>query len=238
MTKNNSLFFPFAADLVNFNQNWDLHAHTYFGDGRNSVNEMIISAESKRIKKFALTEHVRGSSLSWWDDYVDQIKKKRQQMQLQVLIGIEANAIGEAGNVDVPAPVWEDVEIALGSVHGYYVDETWEKIDAVTLLREDAIKYELEKIIGLCSNRFINVIAHPFWLYSKIHGKVPSEILQEVFHEAKVTDTAVEISLYYLDNPRKTIELLLDENPMVSFGSNAHSIDEIKNILPDIQKYL
>jgi histidinol phosphatase-like PHP family hydrolase len=224
--------FPNAREITNRYLSWDLHAHTNFVDGKNSVKEMIDAAEKKSFEVFAITEHVRSEWQFWWPRYVEEIKRHRINRNLTVLIGFEANAIGPAGNVDVVDEMWDDVEIAIGAVHGYYHDDSWEKLDPEKLSSDDALDYEIEKALGLCDNPRIDVIAHPFWLYREHFGDPPDQALRLAFDKAKKTHTAVEISPQSLQGSSTFRKVLMDINPVVSFGSNAHSVAEIASVLP------
>ncbi len=228
--------FPKASELYTFHHRWDLHCHTTFADGKHSVKEMIDAAERNGFEVFAITEHVRSSAIKWWKDYITEVQAHRLDRSMQVLIGIEANAIGPKGVVDVPEEMWRDVELVLGSVHGYYEDDTWAKIEGDSLSADAALSYELEKAIGLCHNPRVQVLAHPGWLFERYHFEMPETALRAIFRAARETDTAVELNCWYLKNPKRFLMILRDEDPRVSFGSNAHRIEDMKDTLSHLRK--
>lgn len=205
----------------------DLHSHSTFVDGADGVAEMIAAARAAGLEYFALTEHVRGSAVRWWDRYVAEIKAARRDAGLHVLIGMEANAIGPAGTVDVTEQMWRDAEIVLGSVHGYYHDETWEKIPDGALPREAALAYEVEKTLGLARNPRIHVLAHPGYIFERHYGGFPADALRAIVAEAKATGTAVEMTYPFMADPEGYFRVLLAENPLVSIGSNAHRKEHV-----------
>ncbi len=238
MRKNNKHSFPAATDLSLFPYKWDLHSHTSFTDGKHSVTEMINAACEQDFDLFAITEHVRSSSVKWWKQYVGEIEKFRRNKKTKILIGIEANAIGVAGNIDVPNEILTDTELVLGAVHGYYQDDTWEKIPVQTLSPEKALDYEIKKTVGLCHNSNVHVLAHCGWLFEKNFGPLPNDALATILREAQQTGTAVEINLRYTNDLHKMMKILFEINPLLSFGSNAHSIYEIACTKNIIEKYL
>lgn len=229
MVKN--IEFPKASELSRFNRQWDLHSHTTFVDGKHSVKEMIDAAEEKGFELFAITEHVCSTAMKWWNDYVKEIQEQRKGRRIQVLIGMEANAIGPAGTVDVTEEMWRDAELVLGAVHGYYDDDTWAKIEDGSLPKETALAYEIEKSVGLCHNPKIHVLAHPSWLFEKYYGEMPEDELRVILRAAKETSTAVELNGWYSKNLKKFLKVLFEENPSVSFGSNAHAAQDIRSVL-------
>jgi len=222
--------FPKASDLKSFNRPWDLHSHTTFVDGKNSVSEMISSAEKRGLELFAITEHVRSSAMKWWREYVKEIRERRQNRKVEVLIGMEVNAIGEVGRVDATEEMWHDTELTIGAIHGYYDDVSWEKIPNGSLSREKALMYEIDRAVGLCYHPQIHILAHPCWLFEMHYGEMPENELRMLFRAGRETNTAIELNGYYLKYPKRFLKILQDENPMVSFGSNAHSANEINNV--------
>ncbi len=236
--KDSPLQFPTASELAVFRGRWDLHVHTIYVDGEDTVQEILDVAESKGYEILALTEHVRSGALIWWENYVRDICRHRHGRKMRVLIGFEANAIGPSGTVDVPDTMWKDVELTLGSVHGYYQDDTWEKIPDGSLPVDKALAYEVDKAHGLCLHPHIHVLAHPGWLFEKCYGEIPENALREIFRCARESGTAIELNGSYLHNPRRFLHLLLEENPTVSFGSNAHSVHEISDVLEYVREVI
>jgi putative hydrolase len=131
--------------------------------------------------------------------------------------------------------MWGDVEIALGSVHGYYEDASWAKIKDGSMPREEALQYEMDKSMGLCRNSMIDVLAHPFLLYEKFYGLVPEAALRATLEEAKATGTAIEVNGRYVETWKRHFALIREINPLVSFGSDAHSTAEIHCVLKRIR---
>ncbi len=227
--KDNTKYFPLASDIADMDITYDFHAHADYTDGKSSVKEMIDKAEELGFTVFSFTEHVRTTADAWWKDYVAEIKKEREGRGITVLIGLEANAIGEYGNVDITPSMVEDAELALGAVHGYYTAD-WTKIKDGSMPADEALAYEIDKACGLCENEFIDVIAHPGQTYEKFYDHFSEEGYRTIFQKAKDTNTAIEISGNYPKDTKMFLKVLLEVNPRVSFGSNAHHASEIKNM--------
>lgn len=217
---------PHMCDLASGHLLWDLHMHTTYVDGMQGVGEMVNAARNLGLQVIAITEHVRTSFGHWWASYVNEIRNVRRA-DLKVFIGMEANAIGSNGNIDVTPEMRRDAEIVLGAVHGYYNDLSWEKLNPADLSSEEALAYEIQKLEGLCENPEVHVLAHPFWLYGKYFGAVPADAVKRVARKAAITGTAYEINVRYIGDWEMTRQILLDCNPLVSVGSNAHDVAEI-----------
>lgn len=205
---------------------WDLHAHSNYVDGRNSVSEMAAAAGVKGLTLLGFTEHVRSAFKEWWPQYVQEVRNHKKD-GLKVVLGMEANAIGEPGNIDITRDMERDAELVLGAVHGYYTEEDWSCIPPEKLCAESALEYETEHLCGLCENPTVHVLAHPFWLYGQHFGEPPVDALQHIAHKAHACDTAIEINFRHLVRWPEFKSILQDINPFVTFGSNSHSVDEL-----------
>jgi putative hydrolase len=216
---------------------YDCHSHSTYVDGAHSVEDMIEHADSIGLEVYALTEHVRTSAQKWWPQYVEDIKKSRKGRKLKVLIGMEANAIGTHGNVDVTNEMARDAEFVIGSVHGYYHDNNWEKIPDGTLPASVALEYEIEKTLGLCQNKLITTIGHPLKLYEKFYGAVPEEAIRRVVKFAKENGKALELTQFYMKYPEQYLKLYKEYNVFISLGSNAHKKEGLGSLKKTWEAY-
>lgn len=223
------LALPRMSQVTAAHASWDLHAHADFVDGRNSVAEMAEAAQARGLTVLAFTEHARSSFQSWWPRYVEAVRAARAKENggLEIVLGLEANAIGAPGHVDLTPDMWRDADLVLGAVHGYYDAASWDRVSPEALGPEAALGYEIEHLCGLCENPGVQVLAHPFWLYRRHFGEPSEAALRRVLEKARATDTAVEINFRHLGDWRMFRGLLRDIDPLVSPGSNAHAAEEL-----------
>ena len=221
--------FPNFNQMDDIHCSWDFHTHADFVDGEDSVANMTIGAIETGLTRIAFTEHARSSYASWWKNYVEQVKDSREKQRgnIEVILGLEANAIGDFGNVDLTEFMIENTELTLGSVHGYYDNETWDIIPASSLSFEEALNYELCHIRGLSENPIVDVLAHPFWLFKKNFGLPPVEAYESMLAFACENNTAVEINFRYTKELIYVKELFSKFNPLISPGSNAHNVAQL-----------
>ncbi len=113
----------------------DLHNHTTFSDGENSIEDMIRSAISAGLKVIGISDHsFTDFDPSYcmkpndYEPYVDSIKvlKEKYQDQIKVLAGIEYDYCSYI----VP----NGLDYIIGSVHYLDVGEKWVPVD---LSRQD-----------------------------------------------------------------------------------------------------
>ena len=56
----------------------DLHMHTTYSDGKNSIEDMVKVAIELGLEKIAITDHIWRSS-EWFDKYHNEIVSLRQK---------------------------------------------------------------------------------------------------------------------------------------------------------------
>ncbi len=80
----------------------DMHVHTTYSDGRNTVEEVIDVAKRRGLRRIGFADHVRKST-SWLPEYVEHLRRARRWAGLEVVIGVEAKLLDTAGTLDMPS---------------------------------------------------------------------------------------------------------------------------------------
>ncbi|HCX63739.1 MAG TPA: histidinol-phosphatase, partial [Eubacteriaceae bacterium] len=87
--------------------NADLHTHTVFSHGKNTIEENVRSARKKGLKKIVISDHGSGH-LFYGVDPKDWVEMRKEVNRLQkvypdmeILLGVEANVVGLDGSIDV-----------------------------------------------------------------------------------------------------------------------------------------
>lgn len=198
----------------------DFQMHTLWTDGRSSVREMIEAAQTRELGAIAITEHVNEGS-AWYPDFVAEVRSERQRCDgLEVFFGAEIAAAGYDGSLKAD-PSRIEAELVLGVVHRYPREGGgfW----AFDELRpEDAVELELRALLGLTTNRAIDVLGHPGGIAFRKFGAFPVEWLEPAFIAARHRGIAVELNTKYLWDPDGMLALLRRVDPAVSLGSDAH----------------
>lgn len=155
----------------------DLHTHTIAsGHAYSTVMEMVAGAKEKGLKFLAITDH--GPNLPGGPHVYHFSNERvipRHHGELELLWGVEANVISEAGELDVPDVYLEMLDIVLAGFHpeaGY--DN--QGIEANTRAFAAAIRHPL-----------VNAITHPGNPYYPID-------YEQVIPMAKEYGTAIEIN--------------------------------------------
>lgn len=97
----------------------DTHTHTIVsGHAYNTLREMAHMAAEKGFKGLAITEHAPKMPGSTGIYYFQNLRVVPRQMYgIRLLLGVELNIMDEAGDIDLPEHVVEELDISIASVH-------------------------------------------------------------------------------------------------------------------------
>jgi methylenetetrahydrofolate dehydrogenase (NADP+) / methenyltetrahydrofolate cyclohydrolase len=225
--------------------NFDFHIHTNQTDGRSTAEEMVENAINMELHEIAFTEHVTKDS-SWYNEFANNINKlkKENKDNLKIYLGIEAKVADFNGNIDATQEMIDKADIIVGVVHRYpkIIDNKiigLISMDEISKMdTEEAADIEFMLIMGLLDNKNIDVLGHPFGVYSKYFKSTPEDKLKQVIKKAKLNDITIEINMKYILEKDIFFKLLREINPKISIGSDAHHKDELGKGLSEIKKYL
>ncbi|MBO5726657.1 MAG: PHP domain-containing protein, partial [Clostridia bacterium] len=121
----------------------DLHTHTVYSDGKNTPEEMVLSAIEKGLKTIGISDHSYTSFDDSYcmkketiDDYIKEITilKEKYRDKIEILCGIEQDLF--SGQTD------ERFDYSIGSVHYFKFGEEYIDVDdSVETLKSAAEKY-------------------------------------------------------------------------------------------------
>jgi DNA polymerase (family 10) len=161
----------------------DLHMHTTYSDGRDTMAHMVAGCRSLGYEYIAITDHSQGAAASRTLS-VDDVARQREEIErlraglpgLAILHGVEVDVLLD-GSLDFPDRVLEGFDIVLASMH-----ESGRQ-DPRTLTRRciQAIRHPL-----------VNIISHPA---NRLVGRTAGYALDfdAVYAAAAETGTALEI---------------------------------------------
>jgi DNA polymerase (family 10) len=164
----------------------DLHVHSNWSDGSNSIAEMAASCRAQKYEYVAITDHSQGLKIANGLTPADVKKKKREIDRLnktfkdfRILFGTEVD-IDSDGGLDYPDTLLKEFDIVIAAVH------TGFKQSQQQLTR---------RIVSACKNKYVHIIAHPT---GRLWGSRDAyDIdLEEVLKACRDTNTALEINSF------------------------------------------
>ncbi len=234
----------------------DLHVHTNFCDGKNSPEEMVVSAIKKGVKTLGLVVH----AYTFFDDsycvpkeriasFIDEMKflKEKYKEQIKLLCGVEIDYFSDMDT--------HGFDYVIGSLHYFYKNGKYYSVD-------HAEKYFVENVenafggdyYSACENYFENLsgyavrhnpdyIGH-FDLVRKFNNgnklfdennsrylKARNNALEKLIALNKPFEINVGgIARGYQDFPypcQEVIELIKDKGGRFILTSDSHNVDSI-----------
>jgi DNA polymerase (family 10) len=164
----------------------DLHVHSNFSDGQDSILEMAQAAKKKGYQYLAITDHSQSLRIAGGLKPADLRRKKKEidkvnakVAPLRLLYGTEVD-IDNEGKLDYPQAIIEEFEVVVAAIHTGF---------------KQSKKQLTQRIIRACENKHVNVIAHPT---GKLWGvRAPYDVdLEAIFQVARDTNTALEINAF------------------------------------------
>lgn len=130
----------------------DLHMHTTYSDGRDTLRRMVHAAQALGYEYIAITDHSEHAGASRTVD-ADGLKRQRDEIDklrattrgMTIFHGIEVDIL-PSGLLDCPDPILETLDIVLASLH-----------DAAG---QDRAKLT-RRYLGAIRHPLVNIITHP-----------------------------------------------------------------------------
>ncbi|SFV69550.1 DNA polymerase X family [hydrothermal vent metagenome] len=130
----------------------DLHMHTHYSDGHNSIKEMALAAKKRGYEYIAITDHSKHMSIVHGMDE----KRAREQMEeidrineelkgITLLKSIEADIL-EDGSLALPDSVLGEMDFVVAAVHDHF---------GLTQ------KIQTKRILRALENPYVKILAHP-----------------------------------------------------------------------------
>jgi len=200
----------------------DLHLHTNWSDGKNSILEMAIEAREIGYQYIAITDHSQslgiaaGLTVEKLYEQVKEIKQLNSEIKdITILHGIEVD-IKSDGSLDFPDEILSELDIVIAAIHSGLKQE-----------REQLT----QRIISAMQNRYVHIIAHTT---GRIIGyREPYQIdINRVIKIAAETGTALEINSCpeRLDLNDVYCRTAKEKGVQMAIGTDAHNTNGLKSI--------
>jgi len=199
----------------------DLHLHTRWSDGQQTIEEMAQAAKKLGYGYIAITDHysrmpiVNGLNEQRVRDQMDEIDKVNERLSgIQVLKGAEVD-IAADGTVSEDK-VLRELDVVVGSIHGTFKQNK---------------KEMTSRLVNAMESDVVHIIGHPTG--RKINEKASSDLdFDELFEASKRTKTYLEInaSPQRLDLSDANAALALRSGCKLVIDTDAHNEEQMKNM--------
>lgn len=131
----------------------ELHSHSTWSDGVNTIREMALAARKRGLKMLAITDHSASLGIAGGLTSEDLIKQRAEIDQVQKEMGSEIQLLQGAeveikadGSLDYPDEVLAELDIVIASLH--------------VSLRQPRNEVT-ERLLNAMSNPHVDIIGHP-----------------------------------------------------------------------------
>lgn len=193
----------------------DLHSHTEWSDGRNTMDQMVETANAQGLEYLGITDHSVSSTVANGLDQkrllaqIEHVRNLNEQIEgITLLAGSEVD-IRPNGSLDYPDDILAQLDIVIASIHSQFT------------LSEAAMT---ERMIAAIENPYVKIIGHPTGRLLGSRPMYPIDI-DAVIHAAAENDTILEInaSPSRLDLGPEYVLKAKEAGVLMSINTDAHS---------------
>lgn len=198
----------------------DLHVHSTYSDGQNTIAEMAEATRALGYEYLAISDHSQRLKIARGVS-VEDLKKKKKEIDalnaklknFRILLGTEVE-IDTEGNLDYNEAVLSGFDIVVASIHSGF-EESKEKLT--------------RRLIRACQNKYVHLIGHPTGRH--IGKRESYEIdLKEVCKAAIDTNTFLEINAFpiRLDLDSANVYFARSQGVKFSINTDSHSVKHLR----------
>ncbi|MFW9813573.1 MAG: DNA polymerase/3'-5' exonuclease PolX [Candidatus Thorarchaeota archaeon] len=201
----------------------DLHSHTDQSDGKNTIEEMLDAAQSKRYKYYCVSDHTQSLTIANGMDEARLLKRIDEiedlnasgKWKMKILKGAEVDILAN-GDLDIEDDVLSQLDVVTVSIHSRMKDSK----DVMT-----------ERVCHALENKFVHILGHPS---GRLIGKrAEFEIgLKRIFDVAKENKVIMELNAHpeRLDLNAGNLRVAVKEGLKIAINTDAHKIAELDNM--------
>ena len=205
----------------------DLHVHTNWSDGKNSIEEMAMTAISSGYEYIAVADHSPAVGIAGGMNE-DKITKRQEEIEklntrfeteginFSVLSASEVD-IKSDFSMDFPDDVLKSLDVVVGAIHTKFAQD-----------RETMTK----RIVTAMENPNVDIIAHPT---GRLLGKRdPYEVdMEQLMESAKATGTIMELNSFpgRLDLNDVHCKMAKDYGVLIAISTDAHDAMQMRDVI-------
>lgn len=193
----------------------DLHMHTTWSDGAQSLDEMVKRVRDKGYSYMAVTDHSKYLRVANGLDET-RLRKQREEIaklndemsDFHIFAGVEMDILPD-GTLDFSDEFLSEMDYVIGAIHSSF-SQTEEKI--------------MKRLYSALENPYVSLIAHPT---GRLIGRRPGYKVdvEKLIEKAKETNTALEINANpnRLDLSSDWIRKVQEAGVNIAINTDAHS---------------
>lgn len=200
----------------------DLHVHSKWSDGGNSIEEVTAVCRKRGYSYVAITDHSQGLKVAGGLS-VKELKKKKAEIEkinsrlkdFRILCGAEVD-IDSEGNLDYKDEVLKELDFVVAAIHSGF---------------KQSRKQLTQRMVKACKNKFVHIIAHPTGRLWGTRDAYDID-MDAVLRAAKDTNTYLEINAFphRLDLNDLNCRRAKEAGVRLSLNTDAHTVEQLDSI--------
>jgi len=194
----------------------DLHMHTNWSDGVNTLEEMVETAYKLGYQYIVIGDHSQSARVAngldperykrQWKE-IERLNKEYNPKGFYILKGAEVDILPD-GSLDLPDEVLEQFDFVVASVHSRFEQDN------------------TERIIRAMENPYVNMIGHPTGKQYGYREGYPVNI-ERLIEKAKETGTALELNTQRMDLSPDNVRKCMEAGVYIGIVTDAHSARQL-----------
>ncbi|PAV30437.1 DNA polymerase/3'-5' exonuclease PolX [Virgibacillus profundi] len=201
----------------------DLHMHTTFSDGAQSLEEMVNQVRDKGYSYMAITDHSKFLRVANGLDE-SRLRKQREEIaklndkynDIHIFAGVEMDILPD-GTLDFSDDFLKEMDFVIGAIHSSF-NQTEEKI--------------MNRLYAALENPYVSLIAHPTGrLIGRREGYQVD--VEKLIERAKETNTALEINANpnRLDLSSEWVRKAQEADATIAINTDAHNYQMLDHMV-------
>lgn len=194
----------------------DLHMHTTWSDGVNTLEEMVETAYRLGYQYIVIGDHSQSARVAngltpdryrqQWKE-IERLNKEYNPKGFYILKGAEVDILPD-GSLDLPDDFLRQFDFIVASVHSRFEQDN------------------TERIIRAIENPYVNMIGHPTGKQYGYREGYPVDI-KKIIEIARETGTALELNTQRMDLSPENIRMCMEEGAYIGIVTDAHSARQL-----------
>ena len=193
----------------------DLHMHTNWSDGSNTIEEMVRACVELGYEYMAISDHsqsarvANGLTPERFIQQREEIERVRKLYgdRIKILWSVEVDILPD-GSLDLPDELLKEFDFVTASIHSRFNRDN------------------TDRILKAMENPYVNLIGHPFGKQYGYREGYPLDF-ERVLEKARETNTALEVNSQREDLDSQHIRKAVESGVKVAVNSDAHSIKQL-----------
>lgn len=208
----------------------DSHLHTSWTDGKATVEEVYRAAIASELATVLYSEHSRKASADWFPSFAAEVRALPSS-PCKAYVGTEVKVESFNGEIDTVPAISELCDFVMASVHRF-IDVDGRTLQFAETDPGEAVDLEFKLTWAVLANPQIDILGHMFGMcYRRFKVDPPDSKICALISRAAEFGVAVEINSHYHPNARKMVQWCRDLNAPITFGSNAHTLESVGEIM-------